>query len=83
MNKKQMRKKTRELIRDVSKHMRKNLERIISERMVDSKEWEDNWVLPKVTIVALLREEQRLYTPPDGNHWRKSRNTTEQIYTKL
>lgn len=61
-----MRKKTRELIRDVSKHMRKNLERIISERMVDSKEWEDNWVLPEATIVALLREEQRLYTPPEG-----------------
>lgn len=38
MNKKQMRKKTRELILDVSKHMRKNLERIISDRMVDSKE---------------------------------------------
>ena len=83
MNKKQMRKKTRELIRDVSKHMRKNLERIISERMVDSKEWEDNWVLPKATIVALLREEQRQYTPPEGNYWSKSRKTTEQIYAKL
>ena len=51
--------------------------------MVDSKEFEDNWVLPKATIVALLREEQRLYTPPEGNHWRKSRKTTEQIYAKL
>lgn len=83
MTKKELRKKTRELIRDVSKHMRTNLERAIKENMMNSNEWEDNWVLPKATLLALLCEEQRQYTPPDGRCWDKSRKTTKQIYAKL
>lgn len=83
MTKKELRKKTRELIREVNKHMRINLERVIKEKMTDPSEYENNWLLPKTVLLALLKEEQHQYWMPEGRQYAKHKKLTERIYYQL
>lgn len=83
MTKKELRKKTRELIREVNKHMRENLERVIKEDMTDHSQYENNWLLPKTVLLALLKEEQHQYWMPEGRKYAKHKKLTERIYSQL
>ena len=85
MTKKELRKKTRELIREVNKHMRINLERVIKEDMTDHSQYENNWLLPKTVLLALLKEEQHQYRYPYPKEkvYVKMNKLKERIYNQL
>lgn len=83
MTKKQTRKKTRKLIHDVSKDMRKNLDRILKQNMVNCSKFDDNWLLPKAILMALLLEEQHQYAPPQNNAMNFHRKLSKEIYAKI
>lgn len=83
MTKKELRKRTRQLIREVNKHMRINLERVIKEKMTNPSEHENNWLLPKTVLLALLKEEQHQYRVPEGRKYAKYKKLTERIYSQL
>lgn len=83
MTKKELRKRTRELIREVNKHMRINLERVIKEKMTDPSEYENNWLLPKTVLLALLKEEQHQYWMPEGRGYAKYKKLIKRIYSQL
>lgn len=83
MTKKELRKRTRQLIQIVGRHMRKNLERIIKEDMTDHSQYENNWLLPKTVLLALLKEEQHQYRPPEDKKYAKHKKLTERIYSQL
>lgn len=83
MTKKELRKRTRQLIQIVGRHMRKNLERVIKEDMTDHSQYENNWLLPKTVLLALLKEEQHQYRPPEDRKYTKCKKLTERIYSQL
>ena len=83
MTKKELRKRTRQLIQIVGRHMRKNLERVIKEDMTDHSQYENNWLLPKTVLLALLKEEQHQYRPPEDRKYAKCKKLTERIYSQL
>lgn len=84
MTKQELRKRTRQLIREVNKHMRINLERVIKEKMTDPSEYE-NWLLPKTVLLALLKEEQHQYRYPYPKEkvYVKMNKLKERIYNQL
>lgn len=61
MTKKQLQKKTRELIRESAANMRKNIEKAINSGAVDLDAYEDNYELPRIVLGALLRNESFQY----------------------
>lgn len=83
MTKKELRRRTRQLIQIVGRHMRKNLERVIKEDMTDHSQYENNWLLPKTVLLALLKEEQHQYRPPEDRKYAKCKKLTERIYSQL
>lgn len=83
MTKKELRKRTRQLIQIVGRHIRKNLERVIKEDMTDHSQYENNWLLPKTVLLALLKEEQHSYRPPEDRKYAKCKKLTEKIYSQL
>lgn len=83
MTKKELRRRTRQLIQVVGRHMRKNLERVIKENMTDHSQYENNWLLPKTVLLALLKEEQHQYRPPEDRKYAKCKKLTEKIYSQL
>ena len=83
MTKKELRKRTRQLIQIVGRHMRKNLELVIKEDMPDHSQYENNWLLPKTVLLALLKEEQLQYRPPEDRKYAKCKKLTEKIYSQL
>lgn len=85
MTKKELRKRTRKLIREVNKHMRINLERVIKEKMTDPSEYENNWLLPKAVLLALLKEEQHRYGYPYPKEevYVEMNKLKERIYNQL
>lgn len=83
MTKKELRRRTRQLIQIVGRHMRKNLERVIKEDMTDHSQYENNWLLPKTVLLALLKEEQHQYRPPEDRKYAKCKKLTEKIYSQL
>ncbi len=80
MTKKELRKRTRALIRESAKSMEKNLERVLHENMVNPESWDnENW-LPRIVLQALLSEEKHQYPLRDN----KEKNLAEQIiYAQL
>lgn len=83
MTKKELRRRTRQLIQIVGRHMRKNLERVIKEDMTDHSQYENNWLLPKTVLLALLKEEQHQYRPPEDRKYAKCKKLTEKNYSQL
>ena len=61
MTKKELRKRTRALIRESAKSMEKNLERVLHENMVNPEPWDNNNFLPRIVLQALLSEEKHQY----------------------
>ncbi len=79
MKKTDVRKKTRELIRESSKSMLKNLERVLNQQMIDIKPWEDSYRLPRIILQALLDEEKFQYKPLEKDY----KKHVEQLYAQL
>ena len=63
MTKEQVQQKTRELITESANHMCKNIDRILSSGSIDIEGYEDNYLLPKMMLCALLKEEIHQYKP--------------------
>jgi hypothetical protein len=61
MTKKQLKQKTRELIRESAANMRKNIEKAINSGAIDLDAYDDNYELPKIVLGALLRYEEWNY----------------------
>lgn len=76
MTKKQLQKKTRELIRESAANMRKNIEKAINSGAVDLDAYEDNYELPRIVLGALLRNESFQYKM----HTDDGRKAVENLY---
>jgi hypothetical protein len=63
--------------------MRKNLERVIKEDMTDNSQYENDWLLPKTVLLALLKEELHQYRPPVDKKYVRCVKLTEDIFSKL
>ena len=61
MTKKQLQKRTRELIRESAANMRKNIEKAINSGAIDLDAYDDNYELPRIVLGALLRYEEWNY----------------------
>lgn len=59
--KKEVERKTRQLIRESAQHMRKNIARAFNSGAIDITAYGDDYELPKIIIGALLREETFQY----------------------
>ena len=59
--KKEVERKTRQLIRQSAQHMRKNIARAFNSGAIDITAYGDDYELPKIIIGALLREESFQY----------------------
>lgn len=66
MTRQEVRKKTRELIRRSASDMRKNIERVLKSGAINLEEYEDSYLLPKIIIIALLKEEIFQHEPPES-----------------
>jgi hypothetical protein len=55
--KKEIERKTRQLIRESAQHMRKNIVRAFNSGAIDITAYGDDYELPKIILGALLREE--------------------------
>lgn len=85
MTKKEVRKKTRKLIRQSCEGMIKNLEKLLDSGAVDYKSADDNFILPKHILCALLKEESFQYKPlaRDAKHERGIDREIEKMYAIL
>lgn len=84
MTKKQARKKTRALIRDCAADMRRNLEKALSSGAINLSEYEENWLLPKTILLALLKEQYREFSPDfSGTMGRQVKKESENIYRHI
>lgn len=61
MTEKQVEQKTRQLIRESAKHMRANIKRVLNSGSIDISYYNDDFILPKIILQALLKEEQHQY----------------------
>lgn len=81
MTKKEAREKTRKLVRNCAQSMRKNIEKILENKSVDISSYDNNYVLPKIILAALLKEEMFQGQPLRST---KERNLEiERIYRSL
>ena len=84
MNRTQLRKRTNSIISHATKAMRKNIEKAIRSGSMDIEGAEDNLVLPKSLMIALLKEEIRQHTPPYndklGKQVKKDKKGSISIY---
>ena len=63
MTKSQLRKKVNELISQSAKAQRDNIDKVLKSGAVNLSDFEDNYLLPKIVISALLTEEIHQYKP--------------------
>lgn len=59
--KKEIERKTRQLIRESAQHMRNNIKRAFNSGAIDITAYGDDYELPKIILGALLREETFQY----------------------
>lgn len=79
MKKTEVRKKTRELIRGSYDLMRERLEKVLDRNLVNFKDRDDNYRLPRIILQALLDEAKFQYKPLEKD----SKKLIEQIYAQL
>ena len=56
-------KRTRDMINESAKHMKKNIERAFNSGGINLEDYEDNNILPRIIMTALLKEEMSQYPP--------------------
>lgn len=76
--------KVENLIVDIQKHMTERLEQIINSGAINFEEYNNDYILPKMIIQALLQKEQNLYQFPKGFYnERKLKKEVKNIYNHL
>lgn len=84
ITKEQTREKVENLIVDIQKHMTERLEQIINSGAINFEEYNNDYILPKMIIQALLQKEQNLYQFPKGFYnERKLKKEVKNIYNHL
>lgn len=83
MTKKELRKKTRQLIQDSAQWMRRDIERVLLSGAVDYANAENNYVLPKTIMLALLKEQMRNYDGKGTSYEKQIKKDAENIYARL
>jgi len=85
MTKTQARKMTRQLINASAKEMREQLERVFLSGAVNIGSYEDNWLLPKIILTALLRDQAttRLPIVLSKKEQRKIDRAIKNIYIQI
>ena len=85
MTKRQARKMTRPLIISSAKEMREQLERVFLSGAVNIGSYEDNWLLPKIILTALLRDQAttRLPIVLSKKEQRKINRVINNIYIQI
>lgn len=83
MTKKEVRKKTRELIQYTSKWMRRDLEKVLSSGCINLNNWESNYLLPKTIMLALHQEQMRNYDGRGTSYERKIKKEAKNIYLHI
>ena len=71
MTEKEARKKTLELIRRSAGRMRENIEKVFLSGAVNLPSYDDNYVLPTAIMLALLKEEMRMFQPMKSSKYKK------------
>ncbi len=83
MTKKELRKRTRELIRESAKSMREYADKAINSGNINYKNWDERYLLPKLLLSALLMQEQWRYEPPENSHKHFYKKVIKKIYAHL
>lgn len=81
MTKTELRKKTNALITEAASLCREKMEKAILSGCMDIKNAEDNYLLPKALVTALLQEAARRYEPPKSI--KKGKLLVEKIYRNI
>ena len=66
--KKAVERKTKELISQSAQYMRRNLKRVLRYRVFDIDSYEDDYILPRIILQALLKEESFNYHLRNRDH---------------
>lgn len=83
MTKKEVRKKTRELIQNSAQWMRRDLEKVLLSGAVDYANADNNYRLPKTIMLALLKEQMRNYDGRGTSYEKQIKRGAENIYACL
>ena len=84
LSKTECRKRTRAMIKSCSESMRSNLERVLMSGCVDVSSYDDNFVLPRAILLALLRQEIFNETPTAFSKYKKQiEKEAENIYSNI
>jgi len=76
MTKAQFRKKSKELKREVNKLIDERIEKVINGGCVELKDYENNYILPKIFIHAVADEIKFQFKPLYKEHYKISKNMT-------
>ena len=68
MTKEQVIEKTKQLIEQSNNKMLENFEKLLNNGHIDYENAEDNFILPRIILCALLKEESFQYKPIDKKH---------------
>jgi len=83
MTESQLKIKTNKLISDAVKGMRENMEKAIKSGSMDIKGAEDNFILPKALIIALLKEETRQFSAGGSCYEKQIKKESANIYRMI
>lgn len=83
MTKKEVRKKTRQLIQQSAQWMRRDLEKVLLSGAVDYANAENNNRLPKTIMLALLKEQMRNYDGRGTSYEKQIKKDSDNIYACL
>jgi hypothetical protein len=80
MTKAQLESKTNKLIAEAVKGIRKNMKKAIKSGSMDIKGAEDNYILPRALLIALLKEETRQFSAGGSCFERQIAKESANIY---
>lgn len=83
ITKRQLKAKTKELIKNSTKHMVENIDKAIASGAIDLNSYEDNYILPKILLCALLKEEMHQYKPLGDDRKKTMQKEIDNIYSLL
>ena len=64
------------MINESARHMKKNIERAFNSGGINLEDYEDNNILPRIIMTALLKEEMSQYPPIR----KEDKKTAENLY---
>ena len=79
ITKRQLKAKTKELIKNSTKH----IDKAIASGAIDLNSYEDNYILPKILLCALLKEEMHQYKPLGDDKKKTMQKEIDNIHSLL